>query len=93
MTIELSAVDAIALGLATFYLAFVLTRTHGPFSVFKTIRERWPLGGLTTCMYCMCIWAAICMWVTLQVWSPGVYIIASAGASAGLYRYTGGDLT
>ena len=87
----MNPLDAIALGLATFYLAFVITRTHGPFNVFKTIRERWPMGGLTTCMYCMCIWAAIAAWVVFQVWPPGLYVIAAAGASAGIYRYTGAD--
>lgn len=87
----MNTIDAIALGLATFYLAFVVARTHGPFDVFKTIRDRWPVGGLTTCMYCLSVWAALLMWELLQVWPPGVYIIAAAGASAGLYRWTGAD--
>lgn len=91
MLAELNAVDAIALGLSTFYLAFVMTRTHGPFNVFKSVRERWPLGGLTTCMYCLCVWVALFMWLILQIWPPGLYIIAASGASAGMYRYTGGE--
>lgn len=93
MSTELNAVDAVAIGLATFYLAFVLTRTHGPFNAFKIARERWPLGGLTTCMYCMCVWAGILAYVLLIVAPPALYVIAAAGASAGLYRWTGADLT
>lgn len=90
---ELSVVDAVALGLSTFYLAFSLARTHGPFNAFKAFRDRWPIGGLVTCVYCLSVWVALIMWALLQVYPPAVYIIAAAGASSAFYRYTGADVT
>ena len=88
---NLSPLDALALGLATFYLAFALARTHGPFNVFKTLRERWPMGGLISCVYCLAFYAAIGAYLVWLVWPPALYMLAAAGGAAFLYRYTGGE--
>jgi hypothetical protein len=42
-------------------------------------------------MYCAAFWAGIAVYALLIIWPPGVYILAAAGSSAFLYRYTGGD--
>lgn len=83
--------DALALGLAAFYAAYVVTRTHGPFGVFAHLRDRVPLGGLTTCFYCLALWAGGLAYVLLIVWPPGVYMLAAAGFASFVYRYTGAD--
>lgn len=89
----MSPLDAVALGLAVFYVALSVGRTHGPFNVFEAIRERWPLGGLMVCPVCLSIWAAVVLYVALLLAPPVVYVFAAAGAAAFLYRYTGADLT
>ena len=76
-----------------FYAAYSITRTHGPFHIFETVRVRYPLGGLTACFYCMAFWAAIVAYVLLIVFPPALYVVAAAGGAAFLYRYTGADLT
>lgn len=88
---NLSPLDALALGLATFYVALSVGRTHGPFSIFITIRERWPLGGLMTCPICLSIYAAVVLYAALLIAPPVVYVFAAAGGAAFLYRYTGGE--
>lgn len=90
---RLSALDAIALGLAAFYTAYSITRTHGPFQFFEKVRVRYPLGGLTACFYCVSFWAGILAYLLLIVWPPALYMLAAAGAASFLYRYTGADLT
>jgi hypothetical protein len=45
--------------LATWYLAYAITNTHGPFGIFAWIRAHLPLGGLTTCIICMSPWLAL----------------------------------
>lgn len=89
---ELTPLNAIALGLAVFYAAYSITRTHGPFRVFEVVRVRYPLGGLTSCFYCVAFWAGIAAYALLIVFPPIVYVLAAAGAAAFLYRYTGGDV-
>lgn len=89
----MTPLDAIALGLSVFYVAYVVARTAGPFDVFKRLRDRLPLGGLTACVYCVAFWAAFVLYAALLIAPPVVYVCAAAGAAAFLYRYTGGDLT
>lgn len=77
--------------LATFYIAHAMTSTHGPAGLFTRLRERYPAGGLTTCLVCLSPWAAGVLWVMLL--TPAdilVWLLAAAGASVLLYRYTGG---
>jgi len=83
--------NAVALGLATFYAAYVVARTSGPLGAFKRLRSARFVGPLASCMYCAAFWAGIAVYALLIIWPPGVYILAAAGSSAFLYRYTGGD--
>ena len=89
----MNPLDAIAIGLATFYAAYVVARTSGPLDAFKRLRSARAIGPLASCFYCVTIYAAIGAYALLLVWPPGVYMLAAAGAAAFLYRYTGADLS
>lgn len=89
----MTTLDALALGLGTFYVSLAVGRTHGPFNVFATIRKRWPLGGLMNCPICLSIWAALVLYVALVIAPPIVYVFAAAGAASFAYRWTGADHT
>lgn len=83
--------DFFALALATFYAAYAVSNTHGPFKVFVWLREHLPLGGLTGCIVCLSPWmAALFYAVLLTPVAPLVYIIAAGGLSLFAYRWTGG---
>lgn len=84
--------DLALVSLFTFYLAFAVSSTHGPFDIFATLRQRLPLGGLTICLVCLSFWLSIIGYVLLQTsGAPVVYAIAPAGAAVLLWRYTGGS--
>lgn len=87
---SLQPFDLIVIALATLYLSYALTKTHGPFEVFATIRTKLPLGGLTTCMVCAAFWLAAAfylLWLTpLQ---SLVYVFAVAGGAVTLGNYVG----
>ena len=52
-------IDLLIIGLATWYIAYAVTSTHGPFNVFERIRKVTTLGGLLTCPVCLAFWAAL----------------------------------
>lgn len=84
--------DLLTLALATWYLAYALTKTHGPFNAFENIRKRFVLGGLTTCMVCASVWIAgalYLLWLTPV--QPLVYLPAIAGAALMLGSWTGAN--
>lgn len=84
--------DLIVLALATFYVAHALANTHGPFGAFGDLRQKLPLGGLTSCMVCLSPWAAAIFYLMLTTGSGWVvWIFAVAGASVFAFRWTGGD--
>lgn len=82
--------DLIILGMATLYLAYAVTKTHGAFGMFTWIRNHLPLGGLTDCIVCCAFWCGLAfylLWLTpLQ---PIVYIFAIAGLAVFAGAYTG----
>ena len=89
----MSPLDLALIGLAAWYWAVVIALTHGPWRVFERLRTRAPLGGLTTCVYCLAIWLALGFWLLSQTpAAPLVFISAGAGAAIFLHRWTGGDL-
>jgi len=84
--------DPLKLTLATFYIAYAVANTHGPFHVFAGIRERWPLGGLTSCLVCLSPWVAALLAVLFAVGAGIVVdVLAVSGAAVLLWRYTGGN--
>ena len=88
---NLSPLDALALGLATFYAAYVVARTAGPLDAFKRLRSVRVIGPLASCLYCVSVYAAIGAYALLLVWPPALYMLAAAGAASFLFRYTGGE--
>ncbi len=51
--------DLLTVAFATWYVAYSITSTHGPFMVFERIRKVTTLGGLLTCPVCLAFWAAL----------------------------------
>ena len=43
---------------ATWYLAYAITSTHGPFGIFDKARKVTALGGLLECPICLAPWIA-----------------------------------
>lgn len=88
----MSPLDLLILTLATFYSAYAIANTHGPFGIFERLRTALPLGGLTACLVCLSVWLAAVFYLLLPTqFSPVVTVLALAGASVLLYRYTGGS--
>jgi hypothetical protein len=86
----LSLPDLLILALATWYLAHAIVKTHGPFKLFATLRERYPLGGLLTCLHCAALWIALLLLLLWQTPAqPVIYVPAVAGAALMLATYTG----
>lgn len=84
--------DLLIVALATFYSAFAISATHGPWHVFEWLRAHLPLGGLTACLVCLSVWLATLFYVLmLTPLSTIVDILAIAGTSVLLWRYTGGS--
>jgi hypothetical protein len=89
----MTALDALALGLGTFYAAYAIARTAGPLDAFKRLRARRYTGPLAACFYCAAFWAALWLWIALQVAPPVVYVFAAAGFASFAYRWTGAEHT
>lgn len=83
--------NLLIIALATFYCAYAISGTHGPWHVFEWLRTHLPLGGLTGCLVCLSPWLAALFYVLM--FTPlyvAVSVLAIAGASVLLWRYTGG---
>lgn len=52
-------IDLVLIALATWYVAYAVTSTHGPFKIFETLRKSIPHGGLLDCPVCLSFWAAL----------------------------------
>lgn len=89
----MTALDAISLGLGTFYAAYVIARTAGPLGAFKRLRSARGIGPLAACFYCAAFWAALGLYLVWLIAPPVVYVFAAAGGASFLYRYTGADVT
>lgn len=84
--------DGLKLALATFYTAYALANTAGPFGIFAVLRVHLPLGGLMECLVCLSPWFAVVGYVLLQIGAGAIVdILAIAGASVLVWRYTGGN--
>lgn len=80
------ALSLIILALATWRLAFFVSKENAPFHLMARIRDRFPLGGGATCIYCMSFWAALVM---LALWFGGAQIVVYVFAVSGLALMAG----
>lgn len=62
----MSILDLVTTALATWYVAYAVTSTHGPFNVFDGLRKSVKHGGLLDCPICLAFWAALVL-VTVQM--------------------------
>lgn len=90
MTLNLTLLDLLVIGLAAWRLAYLMAKEAAPFQLMSKLRQRTTFGGLLSCLYCSSWWAALVMlvlWFTpLQV---VVYVFAVSAAALMLGSYTG----
>lgn len=79
--------DLLIVAFASWYLAYAVTSTHGPFNVFERIRKVTTLGGLLTCPICLAFWAAL----VLLIAPMGIVTqaLAAAGFAMILHSWSG----
>lgn len=86
----MSPLDLLIISIATWRISYMIASEDGPFGVFLQLRRVAPLGGLTTCMYCVSVWAALVLWLVWQtVAQPAVVIVALSGGALMLGSWTG----
>ncbi len=82
--------DLLILALATFYAAYAISATHGPWHVFGWLRDHLPLGGLAACLVCLSPWLAALFYVLLLtplaviVYVPAAITISSPETAAAM---------
>lgn len=81
--------DLVLIALAVLYCAEVISSKSGPLGVFTNLRARVPLGGLTSCPWCLWPWLATVFIGLHYLWAPAVWPFALAGGAAALRSYTG----
>jgi len=82
--------DLLILSLATWGLAYLLTREDGPYDILKRLRALFVFGGLTGCIYCAAVWLAALNYALLQTAAaPVVYIAAAYGGAMLLVARSG----
>lgn len=82
--------DLTVIALATLYLSYALTKTHGVFGLFTWLRLHVPLGGLTACIVCAAFWCALgCGLLWLTPLQPVVWVCAAAGLAVFAAHYVG----
>lgn len=86
----MNPLDFVLIALATFYVAFAVSSTHGPGGAFAWLRAHLALGGLTQCLVCLSPWCAALFYALLLVAPYVTWIFAAAGASVFVWRYSGG---
>ena len=78
--------ELLTLSAASWYIAYALTATHGPFNVFLWIREHIPLGGLTSCIICLAPWVAAALYL-LHI-DALTNVLAIAGVALWAHSYS-----
>ncbi len=88
----MTPIDLLLLALATWRLAYLISKEDAPYKIMARFRARFPFGGGTACIYCSSVWAGFGLWLLLQ--TPAYFIVWGFAASGGamlLHRHTGGD--
>jgi len=92
---ETDALRFLILAIATWRVSHMITREAGPFDVFKRLRERLPLGGLTSCIWCASVWVAAAFVIVYALIHPvaladGLILVpAVSGAALAFASWTG----
>ncbi len=82
--------DFLVIALAAWRLAFMISHERGPFGVFETLRARLPLGGLTSCIFCLSVWTAgTCLLLWYTPLAVLVAVLALSAAALMLASWTG----
>lgn len=90
--ITLDAFSFTVIALAGLRLAYAITQEDLPFHIGTTLRARFPLGGLTSCIKCASIWTSALMllvWYLDGAWYVVVYVFALSGAGLVIRSFTG----
>lgn len=90
ISLDLSAL--LILCLATWRVSYAITTEALPFNIGTRLRNRFPLGGLSTCIFCMSVWVAgamLVLWTLDGAWYLIVYLFAISGGALVLRSYTG----
>lgn len=87
----MSLLELLILALATWRLAYAVTKEKCPFSICVWVRQHFPLGGLTTCISCASFWTAALMLALFNIHPLEyiVYVTAISGGALMLANYTG----
>lgn len=85
--------DLLIITLATWYVSYAVSSTHGMFGIFERARKSLPHGGLLDCPVCLAFWVALIL--LLVPMGVVVQALAVAGAamlahSASGWRFGGG---
>lgn len=92
--LDMSLLDFVALSCGVWVTSFMIANPamHGPWGILHKFRTRFPLGGLTHCIYCTGFWAAVVM-VGLMVVGlhVAVYVYGAWGAAMLVGNYTGSN--
>jgi hypothetical protein len=83
--------DLLILSLATWRAAYFVAKEAGPFGCMAALRARFPLGGLTSCVYCASVWSALAVYGLYLVAPWVTWVIAASGGALFMHRWTGGD--
>lgn len=87
--INLTWFDFVLLFCASYSLAEMISREKGPWDIFTKLRERLPLGGLTSCVKCTVRWIAIGLFI-VHLFTPVLsWVLAISGAALLIRSYTG----
>ncbi len=82
--------DLLILSLASWRLANFIVKEAGPFNLSASFRNKFPLGGLTNCLYCALFWVGALMYILwLTPLASIVTIFAISGGALMLATYTG----
>jgi hypothetical protein len=82
--------DLLIMILAVWRISHMISREDGPFCVFKRLREKLPLGGLTACIYCLSVWIAAALYLLwFTAFQPVIPIFALSAGALMLGSYTG----
>lgn len=86
----LDPLSLILTALATCYWAYAISKTHGPYHLFEKTRQRFPMGGLTSCPICLSVWLAAGFYaLMLTPLAVLVLVSAVAGLATVIGYYTG----